>query len=218
MINFGQQQQGQGGQGFFPQMFGNQQGGQQPGLGSYTHPSFFGMQGAPQDNLGNFNMNHWNGGPPPWWQGHANPWTSQGAGMPGAPNPAGGGAQGGAPGGAPQMDMNSLIGLLMGGIQGGQGGIPGMPGGFPSGGMASITDMFKGIMNGTMQAPSTQDIFHNLIGGAQNGSITPSSVRAAAPGNLGSFLGGIINRNQNQGQAPVASGSPSAYGQGQANG
>lgn len=156
--------------------------------------------GGYQNNLGPWNMQQWRGGgPPSWWQGHdQGSWNREGS------NPAGNpiGGEGGAPpaatttGQSPSgegqggFDLSHLMHILTGG----QGNLSQM---FSGGQMPNAQTLFKGMTDGSLQVPSAQNMFQNLIGGVQNGSITPQNMRPNF-GNLAAYVGG---QQGNGGQA-----------------
>lgn len=187
-------------------------------LGQFTHPSFFGggmNLGGYQNNLGPWNMQRWgegSGGPPSWWQGH-----DPGSWNPGTPAqaPGAGNAEGAPPAATTtqnpssggQFDLSSLIHALTGG----QGNLSQM---FSGGQMPNAQTLFRGMVDGSIQAPPAQNMFQNLLGAAQNGSASPGGMKPNFDnlGNLAAhFMMGGNSGQPNTGRSdPASAGSPSS--------
>lgn len=179
--------------------------------------------GGYQNNLGPWNMQRWgSGGAPSWWQGHDPGSWQGGQNNGGGPASTGPGDMWGRltneaenklgmsgapvatttqdPGGQGGFDLSHLMHILTGG----QGNLSQM---FSGGQIPNAQTLFKGMTDGSLQVPSAQNMFQNLMGGVQNGSITPQNMRPNF-GNLASYVGGSNTGQPNPAQPQS---SPSAF-------
>lgn len=209
-------------------------------LGRYTHPSFFGggmNLGGYQNNLGPWNMQHWQGGSMPWqggppggngqgpnpgWGGNPQPhgqfdpmnpfgYTRPQEGTLGSNDPSNGTsvAWPGNPAGTP-------------GAEGGAGALPGDPTG---GSRADWMNMFNQGGPGIFNNPHLSNLLSHLTGGGGNfNSVIGNMFGGQGAGNLqspnfqslvGNMFGGQGTSNPNP-TVPTAP-SPSAFTQGPQN-